>query len=459
MKMIIIDTLRSIKSNFARFCAITGVIAVAVGFFAALLMTSNDMKISLTEYFNNTNFMDICVVSTQGMTEDNIRAYKEIDGVEGVMPTRETDALATLQDTSGVVRVQSLSESAYNSEIIDGGKVVSDDKNYISRPILVEGSWPKNANECVVGTEAIGAVKLKIGDTIKLQETLYDINSTMATKEFKVTGLVNSSTYVCTSALAHSSLGDGMINQYMYVPFSSFSDNYPITDCYIKVEGSGQYLTGSEEYQHLIDNVMAKIAEVNPGLTDIRSASTSSYAQDLYNKALEELQTQKNAVNEEISQNEEKLIESYIYLEDSALQIEIAEQQISAAYEEFNQKRIEAQRQFEEARAQLDRQVNLVNQVIASIESNYSEIDAARLIITEGYSDQVLPNLQSLDTKLATTMARCDSSINYLCSIVTDPESQEQIKMWYNQYKRYAGDLKTNSASFATNISIGGPIA
>ena len=140
MKLMIIDTLRTIKSNFARFCAVAGVIALGVGFYAALLMTSNDMKISLTEYFNNTNFMDICVVSTQGMTENDIRSYKEIDGVEGVMPTRETDALASLGDTSGVVRIQSLSDSAYNSEVINENKVVSDDKNYISRPVLLEGS-------------------------------------------------------------------------------------------------------------------------------------------------------------------------------------------------------------------------------------------------------------------------------------------------------------------------------
>lgn len=235
-----------------------------------------------------------------------------------------------------------------------------------------------------MGTEALGAVKLKIGDTIRLQSTIYDINSTMSVKEFKVTGLVNSSTYVCTSALGHTSLGDGMINQYMFIPFSSFSDNYPITDCYIKVEGSDQYLTGSPEYQHLVDKVMAKIAELHPGLTDIRSASSSSYAEDLYNQAMAELQAQKDAVNQELASNEEKLIDTYIELEGGAWQIELAEQQISAAYEEFNQRRIDAQRQFEEARAQLDRQVNLVNQVVGSIESNYSEIDASRVIIADG---------------------------------------------------------------------------
>lgn len=452
MKFILIDTLRTIKTNFARFFAIAGMIALAVGFYAALLMTSNDMKLSATEYYNNTNFMDICVVSTQGMTEDNIKSYKDIDDVDGVMPARETDALANLEGTQGVVRIQSLSDSAYNSEIVNDMKVISDDKNYISRPVLVEGSWPRHADECVVGADVVGSKKLNIGDKIQLLESTYDINKTMANKELKITGLVNSSTYVCTSALGHTSLGDGMINQYVFVPFSSFSDQYPITDCYIKVKGADQYISGSEEYQHLIDIVMAKIAELNPGLTDIRTASTSSYAEQMYNEAMSQLQGQKDAVNNELASNEQKLNESLNELEGGAWQIQFAEQQISAAYAQFNQQRIDAQRQFNEARAEMDRKANIANNVINSVSSNYSEIEASANIITAGYSDQVLPNLLALNEKLATTQQRCNTAVALLGSIVTDPEAMSQLTYYYNLYRDYAARLQANSASFAADL-------
>ena len=53
---------------------------LAVGFLAGLRMTAPDMKHSLDVYYDEQNLMDVRILSTLGLTQDDIDALKEFDG-------------------------------------------------------------------------------------------------------------------------------------------------------------------------------------------------------------------------------------------------------------------------------------------------------------------------------------------------------------------------------------------
>lgn len=139
MKLLFKDLLRTIQKTKGRFLAIAGICALGIGFFAGLQMTCGDMQEAVTDYYNNTNFMDIHVVSSAGLDEKNINDFLQVDGVEAVMPSRTTDILTSFGNDQAVVRLHSLSESAYSSTT-ENNKVCSDDNNYINRQILIEGN-------------------------------------------------------------------------------------------------------------------------------------------------------------------------------------------------------------------------------------------------------------------------------------------------------------------------------
>ena len=67
-----IQILRSIKGSLGRFLAIMGIVALGCGFYAGLRMTAPDMDMAADEYYDQTNLMDIRVVSTMGLTDDSI---------------------------------------------------------------------------------------------------------------------------------------------------------------------------------------------------------------------------------------------------------------------------------------------------------------------------------------------------------------------------------------------------
>ena len=71
---------RSIKGSWGRFIAIFGIVALGVGFYAGLRMTAPDMNLAADAFYDSTNLMDIRVVSTMGMTEEDMQVLEEVYG-------------------------------------------------------------------------------------------------------------------------------------------------------------------------------------------------------------------------------------------------------------------------------------------------------------------------------------------------------------------------------------------
>ena len=100
------DIVRSIRHSLGRFIAIAAIVALGTGFYAGLRMTAPDMNLAADEYYDGTALMDIRVVSTLGLTDEDIEALRQVEGVQAVMPAYSADVLATLAGDQYVMRVQ-----------------------------------------------------------------------------------------------------------------------------------------------------------------------------------------------------------------------------------------------------------------------------------------------------------------------------------------------------------------
>ena len=87
------DFFKEIKNTFNRFISIFAIVALGVGLFAGLKVSSRVMKKSADAYYDGLNLYDLRLVSTVGFTEEDVvelRKYGELSGVEA---THTTDAL------------------------------------------------------------------------------------------------------------------------------------------------------------------------------------------------------------------------------------------------------------------------------------------------------------------------------------------------------------------------------
>ena len=73
------DMLRAVWKSRSRFLAIFGIVALGAGFFCGLLSCGPDMRDTVDQYADDSNMMDIQILSTLGLTDDDVQAVKEIE--------------------------------------------------------------------------------------------------------------------------------------------------------------------------------------------------------------------------------------------------------------------------------------------------------------------------------------------------------------------------------------------
>ena len=93
MKAMHKDFWMEIRKSKARFISIFMIVALGVAFFSGIQASSPDMRFSGDAYYDETNLMDIKVVGTQGLTEDDVAAVKQVDGVENAEGAYGTDVM------------------------------------------------------------------------------------------------------------------------------------------------------------------------------------------------------------------------------------------------------------------------------------------------------------------------------------------------------------------------------
>ena len=347
------ETLRSITHSLGRFLAIAAIVALGTGFYAGLRMTAPDMKLAADEYFDGTSLMDIRVLSTLGLTDDDIAALRHVEGVEAVMPARETDVMASIDGEQYATRVHSLPDAARTSDASDGVHARSDDPDYLNRPLLVRGSWPQKTGECVLSANLVENDAIAVGDTLTITEGVQDVDQTLVTRTYTVTGFVNAPYYATSSSMGETTLGSGSIQQYMYVPESDFSADLPYTEAYLAVRGAANERASSDAYQRLVDEVADRIKALAPEREQARVDQLKSDAQ-------KELDEKRADYEGERADAQSQLDDAKRQLDDAAATIAASEQELAdgqAAYDsgasELASQRASAQAQLDDAERQI----------------------------------------------------------------------------------------------------------
>lgn len=347
------ETLRSITHSLGRFLAIAAIVALGTGFYAGLRMTAPDMKLAADEYFDGTSLMDIRVLSTLGLTDDDIAVLRHVEGVEAVMPARETDVMASIDGEQYATRVHSLPDAARTSDTSDGVHARSDDPDYLNRPLLVRGSWPQKTGECVLSANLVENDAIAVGDTLTITEGVQDVDQTLVTRTYTVTGFVNAPYYATSSSMGETTLGSGSIQQYMYVPESDFSADLPYTEAYLTVRGAANERASSDAYQRLVDEVADRIKALAPEREQARVDQLKSDAQ-------KELDEKRADYEGERADAQSQLDDAKRQLDDAAATIAASEQELAdgqAAYDsgasELASQRASAQAQLDDAERQI----------------------------------------------------------------------------------------------------------
>lgn len=320
-KALLKDSLKEIKNTYRRFISILLMAFLGVGFFAGIRATAPDMVDTVDQYFDKENVYDIKLLSTLGLTKEDITALKQIDGIEEVYGEYSEDILLNFEEEELVTKVLSL-----------------DEVNQVS---LIEGRMPENSKECLVEKSFCMQTGKTLGDTLTIEETG---NSIIKEKEVVIVGTMNSPLYTSRERDT-SKLGSGRVSYNMYLPKESF-DSEVYTEVYLTLEKAKEYQTDSTEYQEVVDQVKEKLEEIKEERQEARYQEIKIEAEEELNKAKTELKEEKQKAEKEIQEKENEITQGEKSLQKAQATLNTNQKQ---AKEQFTL----AQTQIEEAKNQV----------------------------------------------------------------------------------------------------------
>ena len=430
------EVLRSITHSWGRFLAIAVMAALGCGFYAGLRMTGPDMRLAGDEYYDATELCDLRVVSSLGMSDEQVDMLRGVEGVSGVMPAYEADAISQLAGVQYTLRYHSLDvDAAKASSCDDGMHVRSDDDDYVNRPILVEGSWPESDDECLLSADNVWTSPVHIGDTVELLEGTQDLDGVFATRTFTVTGFVRSSYYTCTTNTGATSLGSGELSSFVFVPEGAFAADYPYTEAFLTVDGSAGEAWPDSAYQERVDAVAQRLNDLSPRLSASRVEQLQRDAQAQLDDASAQLDNaaaqlssaaaQLSSSQAQLAQGESELASGRAQHDSGTAQLAEQREQAQSAIAQVQAQLDAAQAEYDQAmaqRSQLEAQLEQARaaqlaDVAAQLETAIAQIDAQ----TAGAPDQLAAGRAELDaqreqaaSQLSAAQAQLDSAQSQL---------------------------------------------
>lgn len=265
------NLLREIKRTFTKFLSIFAICALGVAFFAGIRATSPDMKEAGDRLYNTYNLSDISVISTSGLTADNIRDLKSIEGIQAVRASLFVDAMARgTGEKEKNLRLYSMpiklkSEYAPLIDLIPDYGIDTSPEYEMNGVEIVSGRMPLNDTEIALDNTLEGSLVKQLGDEITL-------TTSGGTVTLRVVGFIRSPMYISMFERGTSSIGNGTSDGFAYASgnaISSLGTKLPVmsllntyyTRADIVISGKEGLSAYSDEYEALVNEVTDRIED------------------------------------------------------------------------------------------------------------------------------------------------------------------------------------------------------
>ncbi len=219
-----------IKDNYKRFLSLLCMALLGVGFYAGIQAASPDMIKTLDNFYDENNVYDLEIVSNLGLTKDDVKELSRVNNVEKVVGTYSKDVYLNINNKQYVLKLIGLNNKMNN--------------------IYIEtGRLPQNDNEIVVEKTLLEDNKLKINDSINIENNNYKIVGTMISPLY------------FSNERPSATLGNGKVNYLIYLNENNIKQDV-YTNVYLTVKAAKDEETNSKEYKKNIEKVISNIEKI-----------------------------------------------------------------------------------------------------------------------------------------------------------------------------------------------------
>ena len=351
MKALHKDFWMEIRKSKARFISIFLIVALGVAFFSGIQASSPDMRYSGDAYYEAAKLMDLKIQGTLGLTQRDVKAVSDIDGVELAEGGYSTDVMSGEDDARKVLHLESIS-SNFNLLTADEGRIPEK-----SGEIFLDKPFAKNRG-------------YKVGDTISVSED--GDNELLKKTTYTVVGIGSSPLYISFNR-GNTTLGSGEISGFGYILPEDF-DQEAFTQIYIMVHESGDAISYTDAYDNLIKKIRKRVEGIEKEQCSLRYDEIVAEANEKLDDARKELEDGKKESEEKLGDAKKKLDDGQKKYEDGKKEYEDGKQQLSDAKKELT----DGKQQLADGRKQIEDGWSQLNSAKQQVEDGLSQLNAAR---------------------------------------------------------------------------------
>lgn len=269
MKILHQDVFREIKGSFGRFISLLLIIMLGVAFYAGIRSCGPDMLESADTFYDRSDLMDIRVISTMGLTDDDLQALEEVSGVKKAVGLHSYDFYSETSDSKQALKVVSQNDE-------------------INRIEIKQGRGIQKADECILSDYDFEVFNYEFGDVIHLNSgDTGDIDDLLEIRDFKIVGTFSTAEYLAFD-LGNTSIGSGKLDGLIVVSDSVFKSDY-YTQIDILAEGAKDMMCYSDEYDDHIESITDNIETIKTEREEARYTEYKNEVQEKLDEARAEL--------------------------------------------------------------------------------------------------------------------------------------------------------------------------
>lgn len=332
MKAYYKDIWRAIKHNKKRFFSMMLITILGVTMLSGLRASCRDLRHTADFFYDEQNLFDICVISTMGLTDEDVEALAALEEIEKAEGTYSENVKVWIGEQNKSAEIKLISREGINI------------------PYIQEGRLPEKEDEIAVTRNFLLATGKQLGDTVVIdEEKEEDEDSEEAEEpnfkhtEYTITGIVLDATNVNSQQEMMSFRSNSNTDYTFFVlPEAVESDIY--TAIYLTVKDTKELQCYSDTYE---DRIQSVIDTINAGLKEEREQTRYD---EVIGDALEELADAKTEADEEFAKADKEMADAIKELATARTELEEGRQEIENGKAEL----ADAKAEMEKAKAELE---------------------------------------------------------------------------------------------------------
>ena len=473
-----LGTARTVRGTLKRFVALAVICMLGATMLVGLRASCQDLRRSADEYFDAQHLFDIRVQSTLGLTDEDVEALADIEGVSVAEGSWSETVYTNVSSSSSKAEVRALSHEGLND------------------PLVLEGTLPEGSDEIAVTRRYAQESGLGIGDTVSFHSEVdaadngddtdaagesgdddstdvdmdLDTDSSdtavFARKEYKISAIVLDPQDVNAGEGTMSFRSSGGA-QYTFFVTDANVETDVYTVVYLAVSGADAPLCYSDEYEQMVDTVKQRVEDVR----EERQAARTQSVRDDANATIDDAEA---TANEKIAEGQAEIDDARAELDDGARQLadgerELKQQEASAASQmtAAQQQIDDGWAQIESGRAELDSNEAQLASGIAQLQAGIEQargardgqIAAARQQVEDAVAQQFAESRAQLEAAIAALDPTADGYAEQraaleaqLAQLSDEAESAAKEQAWAAQAESVAKQVDEGIAQTVSQL-------